>query len=46
MLPDDVQAVWPAVAGHRLEARGGTGVQPLPREQLLRAILEAVPVPR
>ncbi len=46
VLPDDVQAVWPAVAGHRLEARGGSGVQPLPREQLLRAVLESVPVPR
>jgi MoxR-like ATPase len=46
VLPDDVQAVWPAVAGHRLEPRGGAGVQPLPREQLLRAVLEAVPVPR
>jgi MoxR-like ATPase len=46
VLPDDVQAVWPAVAGHRLEVRSGAGVQPLPREQLLRAMLEAVPVPR
>jgi MoxR-like ATPase len=46
VLPDDVQAVWPAVAGHRLESRGGSGVQPLPSEQLLRAVLEAVPVPR
>ena len=46
VLPDDVQAVWPAVAGHRLEACGGSGVQPPPREALLRAIVEAVPVPR
>jgi MoxR-like ATPase len=46
VLPDDVQAVWPAVAGHRLEARSGSGVQPLPREALLRTIVEAVPVPR
>jgi len=45
VLPDDVQAVWPAVAGHRLEPRGGT-VQPLPRAELLRVMLEAVPVPR
>jgi len=46
VLPDDVQAIWPAVAGHRLEPRGDTGVQPLPRAAMLRAILEAVPVPR
>jgi MoxR-like ATPase len=46
VLPDDVQAVWPAVAGHRLEVRSAAGVQPLPREQLLHAMLEAVPVPR
>jgi MoxR-like ATPase len=46
VLPDDVQMVWPAVAGHRLEPRGDTGTQPLPREQRLRAILEAVAVPR
>ena len=46
VLPDDVQAVWPAVAGHRLEARSGGGVPPLPREALLRTIVEAVPVPR
>jgi MoxR-like ATPase len=46
VLPDDVQAVWPAVAGHRLEPRSGSGVQPLPREALLRTIVEAVPVPR
>jgi MoxR-like ATPase len=45
VLPDDVQAVWSAVAGHRLEPRSG-GVQPLPHDALLRAILEAVPVPR
>jgi MoxR-like ATPase len=44
VLPDDVQAVWPAVAGHRLEARAGTAAPS--REQLLRLLLEAVPVPR
>jgi hypothetical protein len=32
------------VAGHRLEARGGTTAPS--REQLLRLLLEAVPVPR
>jgi MoxR-like ATPase len=44
VLPDDVQAVWPAVAGHRLEPRGN-GVKPLTAIDM-RAILEAVPVPR
>lgn len=44
VLPDDVQAVWPAVAGHRLESRGG--VTAPSREQLLRLLLEAVAVPR
>jgi len=47
VLPDDVQAVWPAVAGHRLEARGTTGLPgPGRREQLVQAIMESVPVPR
>ncbi|MFO7325835.1 MAG: AAA family ATPase, partial [Pseudomonadota bacterium] len=47
VLPDDVQAVWPAVALHRLETRAGfTERGALPREQLVRTILEAVPVPR
>jgi MoxR-like ATPase len=45
VLPDDVQMVWPAVAGHRLEQRSN-GVQPLASGEMLRAILEAVPVPR
>ncbi len=45
VLPDDVQAVWPAVAGHRLEPRSN-GVKPLSAGDMLRAILEAVPVPR
>jgi len=44
VLPDDVQAVWPAVAGHRLEPRAGA-MQPLPGGELLRVILQAVPVP-
>src|SRR5690606_17930240 len=47
VLPDDVQAVWPAVALHRLEPRAGfTERGALPREKLVRAILESVPVPR
>jgi MoxR-like ATPase len=46
VLPDDVQAVWPAVALHRLEPRNGADRAPAPRERLVRAILESVPVPR
>ncbi len=47
VLPDDVQAVWPAVALHRLETRAGfTERGALPREQLVRTLLEAVAVPR
>jgi MoxR-like ATPase len=44
-LPDDVQAVWTAVALHRLELR-----EPAPdsstRVRMLRTVLESVPVPR
>ncbi|HWL61854.1 MAG TPA: AAA family ATPase [Steroidobacteraceae bacterium] len=47
VLPDDVQAVWAAVALHRLEPRAGFGERgALPREKLVRAVLESVPVPR
>jgi MoxR-like ATPase len=47
VLPDDVQAVWPAVALHRLEPRAGaTERGALPRDRMVRAILESVPVPR
>jgi MoxR-like ATPase len=47
VLPDDVQAVWAAVAQHRLEPRAGlTERGALPREQLMRALLESVAVPR
>jgi MoxR-like ATPase len=46
VLPDDVQAVWSAVALHRLEPRSnGAGGGP-PRDRLVRAILESVAVPR
>jgi hypothetical protein len=42
-----VQAVWAAVAQHRLEPRAGfTERGALPREQLIRTLLEWVPVPR
>jgi MoxR-like ATPase len=43
VLPDDVQAVFPSVAGHRLlrdEVRGTT-----PVEELVGEIVRAVPVP-
>lgn len=46
VLPDDVQAVWPAVALHRLELRNAADRSAAQREQLLRTILESVPVPR
>lgn len=47
VLPDDVQAVWAAVAQHRLEPRAGfTERGALPPGQLMRALLESVPVPR
>jgi MoxR-like ATPase len=46
VLPDDVQAVWPAVALHRLEPRNAADRTPDMRERLVRAILEAVAVPR
>jgi MoxR-like ATPase len=46
VLPDDVQAVWPAVALHRLEPRNAADRSAAQRELLLRAILESVPVPR
>jgi len=47
VLPDDVQAVWPAVAMHRLESRAGlTERGALPRDQLARTLLESIPVPR
>jgi MoxR-like ATPase len=46
VLPDDVQAVWPAVALHRLELRNPADRSPAQREQMLRSILESVSVPR
>jgi MoxR-like ATPase len=46
VLPDDVQAVWNAVALHRLELRQATDPDAAARTRLLRAILESVPVPR
>jgi MoxR-like ATPase len=45
VLPDDVQAVWGAVALHRLELRQLDGTRGA-RDALARAIVESVPVPR
>jgi MoxR-like ATPase len=45
VLPDDVQAVWTAVALHRLELREPT-TDETARTRLLGAVLESVPVPR
>jgi MoxR-like ATPase len=46
VLPDDVQAVWNAVALHRLELRQALDADVATRTRLLRGILESVPVPR
>lgn len=42
VLPEDVQAVLPAVAGHRLRA---TGDAPQGPDALVRRLVEAVPLP-
>ncbi|HMA10611.1 MAG TPA: AAA family ATPase [Steroidobacteraceae bacterium] len=44
-LPDDVQAVWNAVALHRLELRE-PATDESARARMARALLESVPVPR
>jgi MoxR-like ATPase len=46
VLPDDVQAVWNAVALHRLELRQAADMDAAGRVRFLRGILESVPVPR
>ncbi|HEY3646010.1 MAG TPA: MoxR family ATPase, partial [Gammaproteobacteria bacterium] len=43
VLPEDLQAVLPGVAGHRLHPRGGREAPPA--AQLARELLEAVPIP-
>lgn len=45
VIPDDVQAVWMAVALHRLEPRDAATSDAEARRRLLRDILESVPVP-
>ncbi len=46
VLPDDIQAVWPAVVLHRLEPANPADRAPPSRDRLVRAILESVAVPR
>lgn len=41
VLPEDVQAVLPAICGHRLRNRNGA----LPAHELARQLVEAVPLP-
>ncbi|MCG5501803.1 AAA family ATPase [Ectothiorhodospira lacustris] len=42
VLPEDIQAVLPPVAGHRLKLNESPGLAP---EQVTRRLIEAVPVP-
>ncbi|NLD70048.1 MAG: AAA family ATPase, partial [Limnobacter sp.] len=45
VLPDDVQAVLTAVAGHRLRPARGVATSHRARAELVAGLLEAVPVP-
>lgn len=45
VIPDDVQAIWPAVALHRMEPRDSANSDAAARHRLLRSILESVAVP-
>jgi MoxR-like ATPase len=45
VLPDDVQAVWAAVAGHRLQFRDAGLTGAAAREDATRALLQSVAVP-
>jgi MoxR-like ATPase len=42
VIPEDIQAVLPAVTGHRLRPADGAPAHP---DQLTRALIEAVPIP-
>jgi MoxR-like ATPase len=46
VTPDDVQAVWPAIAQHRLEPRSASDNNTAARQRLVRTLIESVPVPR
>jgi MoxR-like ATPase len=43
VLPEDIQAILPSAAGHRLHSTSDTGVDE--GEQLARHLLESVPIP-
>ena len=45
VIPDDVQAVWPAIAAHRLQFRETSRSGTLARRDATRELLESVPVP-
>jgi MoxR-like ATPase len=45
VLPDDVQAVMPAVAGHRLRPVKGGGLSYRGRSELVAELVQSVPVP-
>ena len=45
VLPDDVQAVLPSVAGHRLRPAGRGAITHRARTELVAAVVEAVAVP-
>lgn len=44
VLPDDVQAVLPAVAGHRLKPAKGGVLSPRGRAELVSELVKSVPV--
>jgi MoxR-like ATPase len=45
VIPDDVQAVWPAIASHRLQFRDAAQGSAGRRRDAARELLESVPVP-
>ncbi len=45
VIPEDVQNVMPAVAGHRLHAMSRDGVRAQHGKELVSQLISAVPVP-
>jgi MoxR-like ATPase len=45
VLPDDVQAVLPAVAGHRIKPAKGGGASHRARTELVADLLQSVAIP-
>ncbi len=45
VLPEDIQAVLPAVAAHRLQGRGDAGGERRSSGDIARSLIEAVPLP-